>query len=250
MDLFGYKIDEDKLPEHVAVIMDGNGRWAGKKNFERIKGHEKGYKVLKEIVEFNKNIGIKYLSFYSFSTENWQRPREEVSFLMQLAKNLVAEYTETLLKNDIRLMITGVQDNLSEDLLRLLQESISITSKCRSYTLNIVFNYGGRREIIDAARKLALDYKGGKIDLNELNEKSFSNYMYNPELPDVDLLIRTSGENRISNFLLWQSSYAEFWITRKYWPDFKPSDYCRAVSEYQQRKRRFGGLDAKGFKNQ
>ncbi len=242
MRLYSYDIDEKALPAHVGIIMDGNGRWAKKRNLPRVQGHIKGYKVLKNIIEFNKKVGIKYISVYAFSTENWQRPKAEVSFLMDLAKNLVLEYTETLIKNDIRLIITGIKEGLDNNLVKLLEGSVIKTKNCRSYVLDIVFNYGGKREILDAAKKLALDYKSGKVDLNNIHEADFEKYLYQPELPGVDLIIRTSGEYRISNFLIWQSSYSEFWFTKKCWPDFNGRDFCRAINEFQKRQRRFGGI--------
>lgn len=242
MRLFSFDIDENSLPGHIGIIMDGNGRWAQKRNLPRARGHVKGYQALKKIIEFNKNIGVRYISVYAFSTENWRRPREEVNFLMELAKNIIAEYTETLLRNDIRLLITGVKDNLDEGLIGLLDESVLKTSKCKSYVLNMVFNYGGRREILDAAKGLALDYKNGKADLDNIDEKTFCSYLYKPELPDVDLVIRTSGEYRLSNFLTWQSTYAELFFTRKMWPDFRERDFCRAICNYQARRRRFGDI--------
>jgi undecaprenyl diphosphate synthase len=242
MELYGYHIDKNRLPGHIAIIMDGNGRWAKRKGLDRVKGHEKGYLVLKKIIEFNKNLGVPYISVFAFSTENWNRPKNEVDFLMHLAKHVIGEYTSTLMKNDIRIIITGSRDNLDGELNRMLDESMEKTRNCKSYILNIVFNYGSRKEIAEAARKIAEDYKNGRIDIKSINENSFGNYLYQPSLPVVDLLIRTSGELRISNFLIWQAAYAEFWFTRKYWPDFGPRDFCRAVSDYQKRKRRFGGI--------
>ncbi len=242
MRLYTFDIDENALPSHVGIIMDGNGRWAGRKGLPRVRGHVKGYEVLKKIIEFNKKIGIRYISVYAFSTENWRRPKDEVNFLMELARNLIAEYTETLFRNDIRLLVTGVKDHLDEPLIRLLEESVSKTSKCSSYVLNVVFNYGGRREILDASKKLASEYGCGKADLDKIDEKAFGNYLYEPELPDVDLVIRTSGEYRLSNFLLWQSNYAELYFTKKLWPDFRERDFCRAIYNYQARKRRFGDI--------
>lgn len=242
MDYFGNEISIKNLPQHVAIIMDGNGRWAKERGMDRIHGHEKGYLVLKKIIDFNKNLGIPYISVYAFSTENWNRPPEEVNFLMGLAKNLVLEYTETLIKNDVRLVITGTEENLSSELISMLNESVKRTSRCSSYTLIIAFNYGGKREILDAAKKMAREYKSDKIVLDEFKEKDFDQYLYHPEIPEVDLMIRTSGELRTSNFFIWEAAYAEFWVTKKYWPDFKPKDLCKAVSDYQNRKRRFGGV--------
>lgn len=242
MRFYGQTIDPDRLPDHIAIIMDGNGRWAKKRGLERIRGHEKGFQVLKEIVDFNKHVGVKTISVFAFSTENWQRPAGEVSFLMQLARNLVLDYTDDLIKNDVRLTITGSEEKLDPGVLSLLKEGVARTSHCRAYTLNIAFNYGGKREIVDAARKMAEEYKQGKISVADFSEEDFRKYLYHPELPDVDLLIRTSGELRISNFLLWQSAYAEFWFTFKFWPDFTKKDYCKSIRDFQQRKRRKGGL--------
>lgn len=242
MRFYGQIIDPSRLPAHIAIIMDGNGRWANKRGLERVKGHEKGFNVLKEIVDFNKHVGVKVISVFAFSTENWQRPAGEVNFLMQLARNLVLQYTDELIQNNVRLTITGSEERLDPDVLNLLKEGIARTAHCSSYTLNIAFNYGGKREIVDAARKIAWEYKDGKIDIASIGEDDFRRYLYHPELPDVDLLIRTSGELRISNFLLWQSSYAEFWFTEKYWPDFTKKDYCKAIKDFQRRKRRKGGL--------
>lgn len=240
MHLYSYEIDETKLPCHVAFIMDGNGRWAQKRNLPRINGHQKGYEALKRIIEFNKKVGVKFISVFAFSTENWERPEDEVSFLMSLARKLVVEYLETLLSNDIRLVITGSRERLNLELIKLLDDAVEKSKNCKSYTLNVVFNYGGRKEILDAAKKIAIHYKENSINLEKLNEVNFKNYLYHPEIPDVDLLIRTSGEYRISNFLLWQSSYAELYFSSKLWPDFTPKDYCKAIKDYQKRERRFG----------
>ena len=242
MRFYGQTIDPNRLPAHVAIIMDGNGRWAKKRGLERVKGHEKGFNVLKEIVDFNKHIGVKVISVFAFSTENWQRPSGEVNFLMQLARNLVLQYTDELIQNNVRLTITGSDEKLDPGVLGLLKEGVARTAHCSSYTLNIAFNYGGKREIVDAARKIAGEYKNGKIDIGPFGEDDFRKYLYHPELPDVDLLIRTSDELRSSNFMLWQSSYAEFWFTEKYWPDFSKKDYCKAIRDFQRRKRRQGGL--------
>jgi undecaprenyl diphosphate synthase len=242
MRFFNLEIDEKLLPLHVGIIMDGNGRWARKRELPRVQGHVKGYEVLKKIVEFNRKIGIRYISVFAFSTENWHRPRDEVDFLMKLARDLIAEYTDTLLKNNIRLMVTGTKDNLDRDFIKQLDESVNKTRNCRLYVLNIVFNYGGRKEILDAAKKLAMDYHEGSLDLEMIDEDLFRGYLYQPELPDIDLIIRTSGEYRLSNFLIWQSNYAELYFTRKLWPDFSERDFTRAIFNYQSRHRRFGSV--------
>jgi undecaprenyl diphosphate synthase len=242
MRFYGQAIDPGKLPGHIAIIMDGNGRWAKKRGLERVRGHEKGFQVLKEIIDFNKHVGVKTISVFAFSTENWKRPEGEVGFLMQLAANLVREYVDELLRNNVRLTITGSEEHLDPALIELLKEGVDRTKDCTAYTLNIAFNYGGKKEIVDAARRIAEAHRGKELDLKNFGEKEFGKFLYHPELPDVDLLIRTSGELRISNFLLWQSAYAEFWFTDKFWPDFTRKDFCRAIRDFQRRKRRKGGI--------
>ncbi len=237
MRLYGTTINPKKLPAHVAIIMDGNGRWARRRGLDRARGHEQGYRTLKSVIEFNRQIGVPFISVYAFSTENWRRPRREVDFLMKLAGKLVEEYTPTLVKNDIRLAITGSRNRLSAGLLRRLDEAVAKTSRCGHYTLNIAFNYGGKQEILDAVGKMTRGRRNGPV-----SEAAFRKHLYHPEIPDVDLLIRTSGEYRISNFLLWQSAYAELWFTKKYWPDFTGRDFCKAIADYQKRQRRLGGI--------
>lgn len=236
--------EQSSLPRHVAVIMDGNGRWARKRGLQRVRGHEKGYRALKRFIEANRDIGVPYISVYAFSTENWTRPGSEVKFLMGLALQLVKEYLPTLLENDIRLLISGSRKELSADLLAMLDDAVAKTAHCGSYTLNIAFNYGGRKEILDAAVKIARDAANEPDLLVRLDNKLFQQYLYHPEVPDVDLVIRTSGEYRISNFLIWQAAYAEYWFTKKLWPDFGRADYYRALRTFMTRKRRFGGLDS------
>ncbi|MEJ5283637.1 MAG: isoprenyl transferase [Brevinematales bacterium] len=239
-EFFGIEIELDKIPQHVGIIMDGNGRWAKEKGLERHKGHEKGYQVLKDIVEFNKEIGIKTLSFYAFSTENWNRPEKEINYLFSLAKKLATEYRKTLLENKIRLTIYGSKERLPEDLIKSLWSIEEETKDFDNYTLNMVFNYGGRKEIIDGVKKILQDIKNNKINIDEIDEQKFSSYLYHPEIPDVDLLIRTSGELRISNFLLWKVAYAEIWVTKTFWPDFTPEEFVKAIKNYTERERRFG----------
>jgi len=242
MEFFGIKLDPARLPQHAGIIMDGNGRWAKKRGLERYKGHEKGYEVLKNIVEFNKELGIKFLSFYAFSTENWNRPAVEIEYLFSLARKLAREYKKTLLENEIKLTITGTQEKLPKDLAIELWNIEEETKDFKNFTLNIVFNYGGRKEIIDGVKAIIKDYSNGKVKLEEIDEAFFSKYLYHPEIPDVDLLIRTSGELRISNFLLWKVAYAEIWVTETLWPDFTPEEFVRAIYDYQKRERRFGGI--------
>ena len=240
MKYFGAELREDLMPIHIGIIMDGNGRWATQRGFPRAKGHQEGFATLKRIVEANRTSGVKFLSFYAFSTENWNRPKDEVGFLMKLADQLVGEYCATLIENDIRLWISGTFEGVEPALEKRLMSAVERTKHCGSYVLNIAFNYGGRKEILDAMKKAFKDLTEHKITPEELTEESFRQYFYHPELPDVDLVIRPSGEMRLSNFLLWQTAYAEYWSTQKFWPDFKPEDFAQALADYQKRDRRFG----------
>ena len=239
---FNIEIEPEKLPRHVGIIMDGNGRWARKRNLPRMMGHERGFAAIKRIIEFNKNLEVPYITIFAFSTENWRRPKDEVNFIMGLAKKLFMEYTDTLLKNDVRLRITGIREHIDSDFLKLMEESLHRTEQCRKFTLNIAFNYGGRREIADAAKNIAVDVKEGRLDPEHIDEALVQQYLYSPDIPDVDLMIRTSGELRLSNFLLWQCAYSEFYFSDKLWPDFSPEDFIVAIKDYQNRKRRFGDI--------
>ncbi len=239
---FGQNIDPARLPGHIAIIMDGNGRWAEKRGLPRAFGHERGFEALKTLIEFNKEVGVPFITVYAFSTENWKRPRAEVDFLMKLAKKIIREYTQLLLDNDVRLVISGDRTGLDEELLDLINEAEKKTSQCGSYVFNTAFNYGGRREIITAIHKILSEVKQGKIDSTDIDEKTFARYLYQPDIPDVDLLIRSSGEFRISNFLLWQAAYSEFYVTETLWPDFSPEEFILAISDYQKRNRRFGSI--------
>lgn len=227
----------DRLPRHVAIIMDGNGRWAEKHMLPRIMGHRAGTKTVKRIVEASAKIGIKYLTLYAFSTENWKRPRAEVDALMNLLKEYLKKEVETLIKNNIRLMAIGRIDGLYESAKRELFKAQDKTKDCTGMILVLALNYGGRAEILDAINGILRNNNKGII-----TEDNFKDYFYYPELPDVDLLIRTSGENRLSNFLLWQCAYSEFYFTNRLWPDFRNIDYYMAIKNYMQRERRFGGI--------
>lgn len=242
MQLEGFDLDSERLPRHIALIMDGNGRWAKEKNKKRTSGHQKGLQTLKDLIEFNRELKIPLISVYAFSTENWKRPTEEVNFLMRLAKDFIRSYTKELHENNVRLWISGTFENLDTELIEIIQSSLEKTRHNTGFTFNIAFNYGGRKEIVDAARKLVTDVQKGKITPDDICEETFNNHLYHPNMPDVDLLIRTSGEMRISNFLLWQIAYSEIWITEKYWPDFSPKDLCEAIVNYQKRTRRFGSV--------
>ncbi len=245
MQIAGVEINPERIPRHIAIIMDGNGRWAQEKGKKRVQGHQKGLQTLKDLIEFNRTLKIPFISVYAFSTENWNRPKEEVTFLMKLGKEFIKNYTEELHKNDVRLWISGTFDHLDPTLIEVIQNSIQKTEQNKGFTFNIVFNYGGRKEIFDAALKMEKAIREGQVLRKDLSEDSFQDYLYHPDLPDVDLLVRSSGEMRISNFLLWQLAYSEIWITNKYWPDFTPEDLCKAISDYQKRNRRFGNVGKK-----
>ena len=231
-----------KLPEHVAIIMDGNGRWAKKRHFPRIVGHQKGAEVVHKIVKASSDMGIKVLTLYVFSTENWKRPISEVKFLMGLLGRYIRKEIAELQSNNVKIMIIGRLNELPDSIQTILKEAIEKTKNNQGLILNLAINYGGRQEIIDAVGKVAADLKNGSFKIKDLNEKNFSQYLYAQNLPDPDLIIRTAGEKRLSNFLLWQSSYAEFYVTDILWPDFNREKLLLALEDYNQRKRRFGGL--------
>ncbi|ADA67487.1 undecaprenyl diphosphate synthase [Thermotoga petrophila RKU-10] len=229
-----------RIPQHVAIIMDGNGRWAKKRGLPRIKGHQRGAKVLHNTVKWSLEMGIKYLTAFSFSTENWKRPKEEVEFLMDLFVQMIDREMELLRKERVRVRILGRKEGLSEKVLKKWQEVEEKTKEFDRMTLVIAFNYGGRREILDAVESILKDVSQGKKI--ELTEETFRQYLYLPDVPDPDLIIRTSGEMRLSNFLLWQSAYSELYFFKKPWPDFTKKDFLRAIESYSKRERRFGGL--------
>lgn len=231
-----------KLPQHVGIIMDGNGRWAKRKGLPRIFGHRQGVKTVKRIVEHAANIGIKYLSLYAFSTENWQRPEDEVSTLMKLLDEYLKKELTTMLENGISLKVSGRIDMLPINTQKILKDAIFNTKDNKRMILNLCLSYGGRGEIVDATKKILEDFKNGKIELDDIEEK-FPLYLYNPEIPDVDLLIRTSGELRISNFMLYRIAYTELYFTQTLWPSFYEDEFDLAIEEYMTRKRRFGRTD-------
>lgn len=228
------------VPLHVAIIMDGNGRWAKARHRPRIFGHQEGVKTVRRIVEHAANIGIKHLTLYSFSTENWTRPKAEIAGLFQLLKKYVDSDLKKLHANNVRIRIVGKRDGLQDDLLEVINRVEETTKNNTEFCLNIAFNYGGRDEILRAIAKAA---KSG-VDMSSLSEEELSAHLDMAGLPDPDLVIRTSGEKRISNFLLWQAAYAEFIFTDVLWPDFSNADLEGAIKEYQNRDRRFGNLNA------
>ncbi|HAM09283.1 MAG TPA: di-trans,poly-cis-decaprenylcistransferase [Bacteroidales bacterium] len=220
--------------------MDGNGRWAIQRGLDRVFGHQQGVNAVRNVIEAAAEIGIGYLTLYAFSTENWGRPDEEVSALMEIMIQSLNKETDTLIKNNIRMMTIGDVGRLAGDVRERLYETIDLTSSCTGLNLVVALSYSSRWEITEAARKLAKDVKNGMVDLDSVDEKSFEIYLTTAGIPDPDLMIRTSGEMRISNFLLWQMAYTELYITEVLWPDFGKEDFYKAVIEYQRRERRFG----------
>lgn len=231
---------QPKNPAHVAVIMDGNGRWARSRGFPRHKGHEEGVNRVEEITRAADRAGIKYLTLYAFSKENWRRPAEEVGFLMSLLAQFLDVKMKSMLENNVIFRVIGDTGDLPSVIQKKLNDWIEKTKNNTGLTLNVAFSYSSRSEIVRAARKLAEKAVSGKIKPSEIDENLFSNELYTAELPDPDLLIRTSGEMRISNFLLWQLSYSELYVTEILWPDFHEADFLKALEEYRQRNRRFG----------
>ncbi len=232
----------EKIPLHIAIIMDGNGRWAQQRGLPRIKGHEKGINNVREILKAAKNLGVKILTLFCFSTENWKRPKKEVDFLMKKFEYFLKKERKNLKKEKIRLKVIGNIKKLPLSLQKEIKKTQDYTSLCDEFILNLAINYGGRDEIIQATKKIIKDVEKKRLNPEEINEETFKNYLYTKDIPDPDLLIRTSGEMRISNFLLWQLSYTEFYFTPKFWPDFKKEDLEEAIKEFSKRERRFGGL--------
>lgn len=226
---------EKIIPQHIAIIMDGNGRWAKKRGLARSFGHVEGAKALRRIIEYLPKIGVKYLTVYAFSTENWNRSKEEVSTLMSLFLKYIKNERKSMIKNGIRFYASGRKNNVPQNLLSEIEKLQEETKNNERLTLNIAFNYGGRAEIIDAVNKII------ETDEKNIDEKIFSKYLYN-SFPDPDLVIRTSGECRISNFLLWQIAYSELYITDILWPDFDEKEIDKAIESYSKRDRRFGGV--------
>ena len=229
-----------KVPYHVAIIMDGNGRWAKERGLERWQGHREGIENVRRILKACKELGIKVLTLFCFSTENWNRPKKEVDFLMRRFEHFLDREYKELMRNNIRLKVIGQRYRLPSKLQRKIEEVEEKTSSNKEFTLVLAISYGARQEIIEACRKICRDFKEGKISEEEITMENFSKYLYTSDLPDPDLLIRTSGEIRISNFLLWQISYTELYFTKVYWPDFSPQHLKEAVEEFSKRERRFG----------
>ncbi len=230
----------NNIPDHVAIIMDGNGRWATEKGLPRTEGHRQGVETVRNIVRYSNELGIKVLTLYAFSTENWKRPLSEVNYLMSLPEIYFIEDLPELKKNNIVVKVMGSLHKLPTKVQKVTSEAVEQTKNNSGMILNFALNYGARTEIVEAVNKISIDLKNGR--LKKVNEKIISEYLYTNEMPDPDLLIRTSGERRISNFLLWQIAYTELWFTEVNWPDFKSAHLLEAVYDYQNRKRKFGKL--------
>ena len=236
------EIDKLRIPNHIAVIMDGNGRWGVNKGLSRSDGHNKGVSVLKNIIKFSKKLGIKVLTVYAFSTENWTRPLEEVEFLLNLFEKVLEKEIDGLNKELIRIKFIGDLSPFSENLRKKFIEAENITHNNDLFTLNVCTNYGGRQELVKVAKELATKSISGEINPEQINEKMFESHLLTSDSEDPDLLIRTSGEKRISNFLLWQLAYSEIYITDVLWPEFDENEFLKAIIDYQSRNRRFGGI--------
>ncbi len=234
------QINSKQLPEHVAIIMDGNGRWAKRKGLSRIRGHRKGADTVRKIVTFSREIGIRWLTLYAFSEENWKRPSSEVQGLMTLLNRFLKNELKEMQKNGIQLRTIGRTERLPKSTRQILQDTIEKTSSNSNMTLTLALSYGGRQEILDAVLMIVSQIQENKISVSDITEKLVSNSLYTSGMPDPDLLIRTSGEYRVSNFLLWQISYSEIYITQTLWPDFGENEYKKALRDYQMRDRRFG----------
>ncbi|MGB7293241.1 MAG: isoprenyl transferase [Thermodesulfobacteriota bacterium] len=231
------RIDKTNIPAHIAIIMDGNGRWAKRKGIDRISGHREGMKSVRSVVKAANELGIRLVTLYAFSEQNWKRPKVEVDALMELLKQYLLRERKRLVKNGIRLNAIGRLWELPKDVFLVLMETIEMTKECNSLILTLALSYGGREEIVDAVKEII---SSGNIRPDDLNEQSFSNYLYTVDLPEPDLLVRTSGEFRLSNFLLWQLAYTEIYVTKTLWPDFRKKHLIKALINYQSRERRFG----------
>jgi undecaprenyl diphosphate synthase len=235
-------IKQKPLPQHIAIIMDGNGRWARQRNLPRVEGHRAGITAVRETIEGCAELGIKYLTLFAFSTENWKRPESEINTLMSLLKKYIDKELNTLIEKNIKFTAIGRINELQSSIVKRLHNAMDKTKHCTGLHFLVALNYSGRAEIVDAVKRMMADYKRDKLQLEDVNEGIISKYLYTSDIPEPDLLIRTSGEYRISNFMLWQLAYSEIWITGIYWPDFNKRCLFEAILDFQRRERRYGGL--------
>ena len=238
------KIDKEKLPKHIAIIMDGNGRWATRKGLPRSFGHKQGVSVLKKILKVAKNLGCKVVTVYAFSTENWTRPTKEVDFQINLIREVLVHEIEEINEESTKIKFIGDLTPFPENLKKIISSSESLTKNNNKFLLNVCVNYGGRQEIVNVAKELAIKTSSGEIKPSEVNEELFNSELLTRGIKDPELLIRTSGEKRISNFLLWQLAYSEIYISEVLWPDFNEYEFLKAIIDYQSRNRRFGGIES------
>lgn len=236
------QIKKEQIPGHIAIIMDGNGRWAKKRSLPRVAGHHEGMKVVRKVTRLANQLGVKTLTLYAFSTENWKRPKPEVEYLMKLPEEFLGTFLPELMEENVRVEMIGDKELLPAHTKKAVEKAMNDTKDNDGLILNFALNYGSRAEILHAVQKVLQDAKKGKIDENNLDEALFSSYLMTKGLPDPDLLIRTSGEIRLSNFMLWQLAYTEFWFTDVLWPDFSEEHFLQAIATYQKRSRRFGGV--------
>jgi len=235
-------LDKTRIPSHIGIIMDGNGRWAQNRKMPRLYGHGMGYRAIKPITEASLDFGVKTLSLYAFSSENWSRPSREVSGIMNLLKVAIKQQASELVKMGVKFIVSGRIEGISEPYKSILEDITYLTKDCNKITMNLCFNYGGRNEIVDAIKSIAEKIKMGDLFVTDIDDKLISSFMYHPEIPDPELVIRTGGESRISNFLLWEVAYSELYITDIFWPDFTPDNLAEAIRYYQNKDRRFGGI--------
>jgi undecaprenyl diphosphate synthase len=237
------QIPAEFLPEHVAIIMDGNGRWAERQGLPRIEGHRRGVATVRRTVEECARLGIRQLTLYCLSSENWKRPQGELDFLMHLLEQYMIEERSTIMDQNIRVRTIGRRSDIPNRVLREMDKTIQMSSRNTGTCLCLAINYGGRGELVDAIRSIAREVRDGSLDVDQIDEQTVNNHLYTANMPELDLMIRTAGEMRLSNFLLWQVSYAELWVTPKCWPEFRIEDLHQAVRDYADRDRRFGGLN-------
>lgn len=235
-------IQTSNIPQHVAIIMDGNGRWAKRQHLTRTQGHAEGVKRVEEVIAAAQQVGIKVLTLFTFSTENWRRPESEISVLMNMLTKVLQQKIRNLKENNIRFQVIGRKGNVPAAVLKTLQMAVDETKNNTGLIVNLAFNYGSRQEIVDAVKGIASAVERKSLAVADIDEKTMAQFLYTKDLSDPDLLIRTSGEQRISNFLLWQLSYAELYFTEKFWPDFTKEEFAKAIVDYQQRERRYGDL--------
>ena len=243
--LAAHNVDMNNIPKHIAIIMDGNGRWAKAQGKPRTYGHNVGAKTLRTIVKFANSLGVKVLSAYAFSTENWKRPITEVNFIMELLSRYLTDEIDEFNENNVQVRFMGSREGLPKVVQEKMDYALKATCNNTGIILNLAINYGGQAEILEAVKKVAAEVKKGLLTIDEINLKSFEGYLYTKDLPPLDLLIRTGGDFRVSNFMLWQIAYAEIWNTGIYWPDFSGEIFLQAVQDFQKRDRRFGGLNTK-----